>query len=583
MSDAPDADSSSPRAVQGAGLTDEQVRAYLLERGLGDVAAALDSGSAPGVHITSPPAQESSSAQPGQTTSKSGGLKAPAAPSVPASPTPTKPMDPNKSRVPPLESEGRSGSTDADGAKSRQQRDGPTDEVELWDPRDTGVVSVRGVDTDLWQLDPATNLAPTYPAGGVLPLGEFKRQCDARPEVAMVPTQPYQKQPPPSNLPLESFDLRIIYEAGRTGFEDNKDFPIHAGNVIAGRYQVTEYLGSAAFSRAVQCTDLKHNAPVCVKIIRNSKDFFDQALDEVKLLLHINGAGDADANGVLQLYDYFYYKEHVFLVCELLRDNLYEFAKYNREHEPEPYFTLDRVRSIAKQVLTSLSFIHSLGLLHCDLKPENILIKSYSRCIVKVIDFGSSCFTTDSLSSYIQSRCYRAPEVVLGCPYDGRIDVWSLGAILPELMTGNVLFHNESLAQMLARIAAICGPFPEEMLHSGRHTSVFVTAHGAVYEYPSVEVDGHKIEGELTFHFPRPTTLEHLAGCDDADYIDFLKQCLTVDPTKRPTAQELLAHPFLRDAPDTRVGSGSVPQHPQQQSGSPKGGAQGGAPPTDDA
>ena len=72
--------------------------------------------------------------------------------------------------------------------------------------------------------------------------------------------------------------------------------------------------------------------------------------------------------------------------------------------------------------------MHGLDLIHCDLKPENILIKSYSRCEIKVIDFGSSCFTKDHLSSYVQSRSYRAPEVILGLPYDQKIDIWSLGA-----------------------------------------------------------------------------------------------------------------------------------------------------------
>ena len=56
----------------------------------------------------------------------------------------------------------------------------------------------------------------------------------------------------------------------------------------------------------------------------------------------------------------------------------------------------------ALQVLTSLAFLHSLGLVHADLKPENILVKSYSQCRVKVIDLGSSCFLTDHLSSYVQ-------------------------------------------------------------------------------------------------------------------------------------------------------------------------------------
>lgn len=96
------------------------------------------------------------------------------------------------------------------------------------------------------------------------------------------------------------------------------------------------------------------------------------------------------------------------------------------------------MQSITIQCLEALQFLHGLGLIHCDLKPENILVKSYSRCEVKVIDLGSSCFETDHLCSYVQSRSYRAPEVILGLPYDKKIDVWSLGCILAELCTGNV-------------------------------------------------------------------------------------------------------------------------------------------------
>jgi serine/threonine protein kinase len=58
-----------------------------------------------------------------------------------------------------------------------------------------------------------------------------------------------------------------------------------------------------------------------------------------------------------------------------------------------------------------------------------------------VIDLGSSCFITDHLSSYVQSRSYRAPEVILGLPYGQKIDIWSLGCILAELATGYVLFQ----------------------------------------------------------------------------------------------------------------------------------------------
>lgn len=96
---------------------------------------------------------------------------------------------------------------------------------------------------------------------------------------------------------------------------------------------------------------------------------------------------------------------------------------------------------VPPQVLRSLSFLHSLNLIHSDLKPENILIKSYSRCEVKVIDLGSSCFVTDRRSSYVQSRSYRAPEVVLGLPYGPAIDIWSLGCVMAELASGHVLFQ----------------------------------------------------------------------------------------------------------------------------------------------
>lgn len=111
-------------------------------------------------------------------------------------------------------------------------------------------------------------------------------------------------------------------------------------------------------------------------------------------------------------------------------------------------------QSITIQCLEALQFLHSLGLIHCDLKPENILVKSYSRCEVKVIDLGSSCFETDHLCSYVQSRSYRAPEVILGLPYDKKIDVWSLGCILAELCTGNVSFSSEQYFHLI-----MCIPF----------------------------------------------------------------------------------------------------------------------------
>ena len=85
-----------------------------------------------------------------------------------------------------------------------------------------------------------------------------------------------------------------------------------------------------------------------------------------------------------------------------------------------------------------------MQIIHCDLKPENIILKEKNKSGIKVIDFGSSCFRSKRIYTYIQSRFYRAPEIILGLPYDHGIDMWSFGCILAELYTGYPLFPGEN-------------------------------------------------------------------------------------------------------------------------------------------
>ncbi|XP_020205927.1 uncharacterized protein LOC109791085 [Cajanus cajan] len=156
----------------------------------------------------------------------------------------------------------------------------------------------------------------------------------------------------------EVFDLRIIHRKNRTGFEENKELPIVLNTVLAGRYYVTEYLGSAAFSRVVQAHDLQTGIDVCLKIIKNDKDFFDQSLDEIKLLKLVNKHDPADKHHILRLYDYFYHQEHLFIVTELLRANLYEFQKFNQESEGEAYFTLNRLQVCSHRTILFVPLTH---------------------------------------------------------------------------------------------------------------------------------------------------------------------------------------------------------------------------------
>ena len=313
------------------------------------------------------------------------------------------------------------------------------------------------------------------------------------------------------------------------------------------------YLGNAAFSKAVKCLDTKTNSLVCLKIIENNKNYFDQSLDEIKVLNFVNSNGDPDELNFLKAIDFFYYKEHLIIVTELLNDNLYDFYDYLLKNKIEEYFSLPRIQTIAKQVLNSLKYIHSLHLIHCDLKPENILLKSISKAEVKIIDFGSSNFIYDASSSYIQSRAYRAPEVIMGCNYDYKIDIWSLGCILAELYSKTVLFQSDSVHSLLARVIGIIGPIPEWMFEKGSTVNGMFCKEKLLYmEADAVNDSNGNISttsvGKKKMHVivPKRTLLKNRLHCDDKPFIEFLRYLLKIDPNERPTAEEALNHPWFK-------------------------------------
>lgn len=89
------------------------------------------------------------------------------------------------------------------------------------------------------------------------------------------------------------------------------------------------------------------------------------------------------------------------------------------------------------------------------------------RYAIKVIDFGSSCFETERVYTYVQSRFYRSPEVILGIPYAVSIDIWSLGCILVELFTGYPIFPGENENEQLACIMELFGIPSVELVGRG--------------------------------------------------------------------------------------------------------------------
>lgn len=208
--------------------------------------------------------------------------------------------------------------------------------------------------------------------------------------------------------------------APNQGFDEERgDYNLIAGDQIAYRFEIKEILGKGSFGQVCKCFDHKNQEYVAVKIIRNKRRFHRQAAVEVKVLQHIKKHDPDEFSNAIHLKDHFIFRKHLCISFELLSMNLYELMKSNSFQG----FSLNLIRRFALQLLYCLRFAHDHKIVHCDLKPENILLKQSDKSGIKVIDFGSACFENEKIYTYIQSRFYRAPEIILGIDYTMAIDM----------------------------------------------------------------------------------------------------------------------------------------------------------------
>ena len=290
-----------------------------------------------------------------------------------------------------------------------------------------------------------------------------------------------------------------------------------------------------------QATDLTSKLEVCLKIIDGNKTFFDQSIEEIKMMRLISRNFSLDEKFLLKMHDYFYCREHLVIVTELLSFNLYDYQMSLREKNQQNYFSKARIRLISQQVLTALEALHSLNVIHCDLKPENILFQSVKDCRVKLIDFGSCSFLHDEPAFYMQTRPYRAPELLLGCQYDEKIDIWSLGCVLAELYLGTVLFECRSVPGILAKMMAIFGPFPEWMMKTGKLVKKFFTRDLLPFhetsdpkdEYANDSRSKKQAAPRLEILVPKKIDILQYFGKEDDLFLDFLFKLVEIDPIKR--------------------------------------------------
>jgi len=250
--------------------------------------------------------------------------------------------------------------------------------------------------------------------------------------------------------------------------DENHDYVVRVSDAFGENYVIEERIGKGSFGQVVRARDTRTNGEVAIKIIKSKKPFALQARTEIELLEALKAADRDDANNLVRLLEHFVFRGHQCLVFELLSYNLYELLKNTQFHG----VSLNLVRKFAKQILHSLAFLArpDVAIIHCDLKPENILLRHPKRSAIKVIDFGSSCRADRRMYSYIQSRFYRSPEVMLGLPYTVAIDVWSLGCILVEMHTGEPLFSGADQLDQMRKLVDVLGMPPDSMIEAADST-----------------------------------------------------------------------------------------------------------------
>ncbi|KAI9372680.1 kinase-like domain-containing protein [Aspergillus egyptiacus] len=339
---------------------------------------------------------------------------------------------------------------------------------------------------------------------------------------------------------------------------DNWDDPegyynVRLGELINGRYHVHQNLGKGMFSSVVRAMDSKTNSLVAIKIVRNNDTMKKAGLKEINILEQLREADPEDKKHIIRFERSFEHKGHLCMVFENLSMDLRGvLKKFGRDVG----LNLRAIRVYAQQIFLGLSLLRKCNILHADLKPDNLLVNE-QRNVLKVCDLGSASPASDNeITPYLVSRFYRAPEIILGIPYDYAVDMWSIGCTLFELYTGKILFTGRNNNQMLKSIMECRGKYPPKLLRKGTLTHLHFDD---MLNFHSTEED--KITGRLAtrvIDFKKPTRDlrtrlmgKGTRGMTDSEakelalFVDLLDRCLSLNPEKRCTPAEALKHPFI--------------------------------------
>ncbi|KAJ4391080.1 serine threonine protein kinase CMGC group [Gnomoniopsis smithogilvyi] len=390
----------------------------------------------------------------------------------------------------------------------------------------------------------------------------------------------YPSYHPPPNPPKKAGEVhvRVIPDKHKSGQADNEDghYNVIADAELTDNYQIIKLLGQGTFGKVVQATDRRKNQLVAVKIIRSVQKYRDASRIELRVLATLKANDPDNRNRCIHLRDCFDYRGHICIVMDLLGQSVFDFLKGN-QFVPFPN---SQIQSFARQLLTSVAFLHDLNLIHTDLKPENILLVdpayqtfTYNRQIpssstsvkrhatqrrvlldteIRLIDFGSATFQDEYHSSVVSTRHYRAPEIILGLGWSFPCDIWSIGCILVEFYTGDALFQTHENLEHLAMMENVVGSRIDPHLitqvnrmtrNGGNPVSKFFKRGRLDYPQPETTRASRRfVKAMKKLDEIMPSNTPFLKN-----FKDLLKKIFVYDPAHRITAKEALQHPWFKE------------------------------------
>ncbi|KAJ1609170.1 serine/threonine kinase-1 [Cryptosporidium canis] len=399
---------------------------------------------------------------------------------------------------------------------------------------------------------------------------------------------------PSGCLPRDYRNKTYLSSYLNSNTDEIEHFQWYVGQYLTPRYRILDIIGEGTFGRVFECEDLKRKRKVAIKVIRDVQRYTSAAKIEAEILRDINMEDEfGEYSYCVMLYNAFLFNNsNMCLVFEKLGPSLFDFLDGNCSRG----FFLADIQNIAEQFLLALSFLRRIKLTHTDLKLENILLTDNNyiwvnaprhpgtlirrpvRPEIRLIDFGAATYEHDYHGSVINTRQYRAPEVILDLGWDMSSDMWGFGCILMELYTGALLFKTHEHMEHLAMIERIIEPFPENMLRkaynlgkSGRKYvdrvkfNNIADKHNQV-EYSKVDMgsqDGNnsivRDEFKYILNWPEGSSstasIRRVSDCKPLESLvhkkhlmlaKFVRYILRPDPNLRPTPEMALKHEFFK-------------------------------------